>query len=304
MSKAFWQNESMKTPQPTFRVKAGPEGPEAWVEAPLEGRWLAAYRLAADRGVPVVAELRILALPPPKTLKEREALRLKDGSPVFPGAKEFDEVESGLPVVPLGGLSTRVLRRVTLGEHRRFAREFITLREQRRREADEAAQAAGAGWVEGRCPECGATFRAFRDPRAKRHVDREPQCSVHAAALVDLRPSPPSGPTLAQGLRFAPAGELGPRRPGTGRPRGRKSHPTVFYARWAKRYDGLVNGGGGRRPSRRPCAALAERHAVPETRVRDYVRKARYLGLLSGGHDRVAGGTLTDKAREVLAQAS
>jgi hypothetical protein len=80
--------------------------PQAWVEVPFEGVWTAAYRLAVQDGALIVAELRL-----------------------FPGGADRDNAEpAGLwageilgtdAVAPSGGLTSRLLKRLRIGEHHR-----------------------------------------------------------------------------------------------------------------------------------------------------------------------------------------
>src|SRR5687768_14691386 len=74
---------------------------EAWVEQPM-GDWIVAYRILPQGGVPVIGEVRVFPRKP----------RTTD----TPG--RWDGEVLGLSVeVPEGGLATRHLRRVTVGEH-------------------------------------------------------------------------------------------------------------------------------------------------------------------------------------------
>lgn len=83
---------------------------EAWVETPLGPGWIAAYRLVPQRGMPVVAELRIFPA--------------ESGRPRQPGrwSGEFLGVAAR---VPPGGLTTRLLRTVRVGGYRRFAGRVV-----------------------------------------------------------------------------------------------------------------------------------------------------------------------------------
>ena len=98
-----------------------------------------------------------------------------------------------------------------------------------------------------------------------------------------VSPLAPGG--FVQQMGFAP-----PRR------RGRPPTPPLFYARLASDYVKALRGG-----SRRPVADLAEKRKVKVSVVRDGIRRARTLGLLTGGgtSGRV-GGQLTPGARACL----
>ena len=75
---------------------------ERWEEFPLGDRWIAACRIRAQDGQPVVAELRVFPSEPSR--------------PVC-GGRWSAEVRGDQAEVPPGGLTARLLREVRIGEH-------------------------------------------------------------------------------------------------------------------------------------------------------------------------------------------
>lgn len=226
---------------------------QAWVEVPLDSEWTAAYRLADQRGTPVIAELRVFPRPPddPSAFPGPEMARP-------PGCWEVDVLASGA-VVPKGGVSARLLRKVRVGEHYAFAAEW------RRRD---------------------------------RVVDELLALPDTEVTTTTLMPE-----SEVQGL-LRTRGEVRDRRTAAldqdrGRV-GRPSRPDAFYAQWAARYDRLM-----REHHPRPVAALAGRHGIPRSQVRDHIRRARQLGLLTPAlHQGQKAGTLTARGEELAARES
>ena len=81
---------------------------ETWVESPLGADWIAAYRIVADHGVPVIGEVRIFP-------NEDE----------HPKAGSWSGEYVARPVVPSGGLTRRVLDQIKLTEPMSKAGEFM-----------------------------------------------------------------------------------------------------------------------------------------------------------------------------------
>lgn len=115
----FWRKISRPAPEDGEGYVRDTLVPEAWVEAPLEGGWIAAYRLVPQAGVPVIGEIRIF----PQEPRRDDTPGLWDGA--WDGATPGRFVE-----VPDGGLSARVLRQVTVGEHLQSGSEALALLQQ------------------------------------------------------------------------------------------------------------------------------------------------------------------------------
>jgi len=105
-----------------------------WFEARLPSRWLAAFRLANQRGQPVIAELRVFP---------------DDGGKHHPG--EWRGTYGTTATVPPGGLSARVLRQIRTRAFRKALRNITTniLKASERQAADPPAGSTVAdGWRE------------------------------------------------------------------------------------------------------------------------------------------------------------
>jgi hypothetical protein len=98
--------------------------PETWLEAPVGRDWIAAYRIAAADGPPVIAELRVFPA---------EAGR--------PGRGRWSgEVLGTRSHAPRGGITVRLLRRLRPGQPLRFVSGLL---QRLRTEAPETARALG-----------------------------------------------------------------------------------------------------------------------------------------------------------------
>ena len=86
---------------------------ETWVEAPIGDKWVAAYRLVSQEGQPVISEFRLFPSEPEKRVRDHDVGRW---SGAFTGAKAQ---------APRGGITARLLRQVRIGEHAKFAGEFL-----------------------------------------------------------------------------------------------------------------------------------------------------------------------------------
>jgi hypothetical protein len=75
---------------------------------------------------------------------------------------------------------------------------------------------------------------------------------------------------------------------------GKRGRPDVFYAGVAKRYVELLIS------SSAPTKDLADELGKPVTSTRDLLHQARQRGLLTSPSKGLAGGELTEKARELL----
>jgi hypothetical protein len=82
---------------------------EAWVEAPIDDRWMVAYRLVSQAGEPVVAELRVF----PREPQQR------------PPGRWSAEILGVDAAAPTGGLPSDLLRQVTLGSYRERGGDFL-----------------------------------------------------------------------------------------------------------------------------------------------------------------------------------
>jgi hypothetical protein len=98
--------------------------PETWLEAPIGGDWIAAYRIAAADGPPVIAELRVF---PAET-----------GRPGW--GRWSGEVLGTRSNAPEGGITVRLLRRLRPGQPLRFVSDLL---QRLRAQAPEAARALG-----------------------------------------------------------------------------------------------------------------------------------------------------------------
>ena len=74
---------------------------------------------------------------------------------------------------------------------------------------------------------------------------------------------------------------------------GRRGRDDAFYAEWAARYVSLLN-------HPRPVAELARQHNYSESQIRNFLHEARKRELLTAAPTGRAGGSLTDKAKELL----
>lgn len=93
---------------------------DCWVEAAIDDQWIAAYRLIAQEGSPVIAEIRIF---PAET---ERPLEMGSGAlPKFPGMWSA-EVRGSLATAPAGGITARLIRKVKVGEHQKFVDQFLT----------------------------------------------------------------------------------------------------------------------------------------------------------------------------------
>lgn len=81
----------------------------AWLEVVLDDQWMAAYRFANQGGGPVIAEVRVF--PWDETLKQRQS-------------GEWGGEWLGVnAVVPKGGVTSRLLRRLKVGSHMKHFQE-------------------------------------------------------------------------------------------------------------------------------------------------------------------------------------
>jgi hypothetical protein len=82
---------------------------ETWLEVPLDGSWIAAYRVVPQEGRPVVAEVRVFPDEnAPRPQGRWSAERLGDQAPV-----------------PVGGVPARVLRQLRVREHLSLYDEIV-----------------------------------------------------------------------------------------------------------------------------------------------------------------------------------
>ena len=209
-----------------------------WLEMPLDEHWMVAHRLVPQAGQPVVAEVRVFP---------REASRSKRG--------EWSARLLGVrALVPAGGLTARLHRRVKLGAH---LVEGVKVMAWVAEEADRRRQAAHG---------------------TRRRVG----------------PAPFDADGWLGRLGFAAPPERRPIRR-SGKSPGRPGRPPAAVARVARDYADAVN-----RKSRRPVADVAARRQLKSHTVRDMVRRARVLGLLSPAVPGRAGGQLTPRGRALL----
>jgi hypothetical protein len=78
-------------------------------------------------------------------------------------------------------------------------------------------------------------------------------------------------------------------------PGGRKGRPLKAFAEVAAAYVAAVEAG-----SKRPVVDVARVRKVPPSQVRDTIRRARLLGLLTTARHGVRGGSLTSQAKTLL----
>jgi transposase-like protein len=102
---------------------------DAWIEVPMGGAWIVAYRIVNDHGTPVVGEIRVFPAEP------KEGRELGRWSGELLGARAR---------VPRRGITSRQLRRIRVRAYqRRMAEQVARLREQ----APELA--SDFGWDQG-----------------------------------------------------------------------------------------------------------------------------------------------------------
>lgn len=75
---------------------------------------------------------------------------------------------------------------------------------------------------------------------------------------------------------------------------GRAGRDDIYYLVWAARYAEVVAG------TQTPILSLSKKHKADPARVRDLIHEARRRGLLTPGVRGRAGGSLTNKAKELL----
>lgn len=138
---------------------------------------------------------------------------------------------------------------------------------------------------EARVPRGGITARVLRRIRVRAYL------RVMTEVVRRLRAA---APKLAQRLGWAtPAEPAAEARPGSRR--GRKGRPPEFYAAIARDYVAAVARG-----SWRPVVDVATRRRLRVTTVRDMIRRARSLGLLTLNGPGLRGGALTPRADALL----
>jgi hypothetical protein len=106
--------EKLQAPDP--RRLAVIRTDDGWLEEPIGSEWVVAYRLNAQHGVPVVAEVRLFPHEP-----GRPQAQVGEWSAMILGSRA---------TVPPGGVTARLLRAIRLGAHHRAAGQ--TLRQLRR----------------------------------------------------------------------------------------------------------------------------------------------------------------------------
>jgi len=140
-----------------------------WVEEDLGQDWVAAYRITAQDGRPVVAEVRVFPRPPHWELRP-----VPDPNEVWrpPGLWEA-EIKGTGATVPPGGIPTTVLREIRLGPIFEFLASEISGQGHRQRAARleeeglteyaESARGVAELWA-GRAAEMGFTKDFVRHP--------------------------------------------------------------------------------------------------------------------------------------------
>jgi hypothetical protein len=114
----IWYNRSVREPRLHVWVLP-PSGEEWWVETPLDGRWQAHVRFMLGRdGIPVVAEVRVF----PDEFDDNGIARFDNATHA---AGEWSQDPDH---VPDGGLPTRTLRSLRLGDARSFFDEMLRQR--------------------------------------------------------------------------------------------------------------------------------------------------------------------------------
>lgn len=106
-----------------------------WVEVPLEGRWMAAFRLANKQGQPVISEMRVFpdeseGLPAKPWRKyQRRPISLTATFSPMPGARPAGRWSGDYPgaiaPIPPGGLSARVWHSITMRSFKRLLRSIM-----------------------------------------------------------------------------------------------------------------------------------------------------------------------------------
>jgi hypothetical protein len=224
--------------------------PEAWVEVPFAPGWVAAYRLVSEHGRPVLGELRLFPDEPDRPR---------------PGWWS-GEVLGSAAVVPEGGITARVLRRVRVAE---YVREVGRVLDRARKEFSSKDNP----FLNGVWPTSPVTSTP---PGSAEDVTR-PRSQVPSKRSAD-----PSETSAA------------PAKANTTRRRGRPGRPDSFFARIAVEYS------KANRRSWRPVADVARRLGLKRHQIRDALRKARQLGLLGSRGQGHRGGEATEKAWDLV----
>lgn len=100
------------------RVRQDKIGP--WIEAPIDADWVAAHRLIIQNGRPVIGEIRVF---PRELAFDKETGKWLETRPT-PGAWSVEE--RGVDAeVPLGGITSGVLRGVRMGHHAEILRDYF-----------------------------------------------------------------------------------------------------------------------------------------------------------------------------------
>lgn len=195
-------------------------------------------------------------------------------------------VEAGLPDAPGWSVAAVFLRReegLVIGELKVLPDEGSEARAQRlARRQSLGAWSRKSSALDGPASG-GVTVRLLRQVPLPDLVAEAHRWFAQEAERADRRSG--RGPSWALDLAAEPA------RPG------RAGRSDRYYAVWAARYAEKVAGG-----SPAPIAELAAEHDLGRGQVRDLIHKARGRDLLPRGLKGRAGGVLTERARELLAE--
>lgn len=92
-----------------------------WIEQPINADWIAAHRVTVQHGRPVIGEIRIF----PREGRQTPHGRLESR----PDPGEWSGTDAS---VPLGGVTSRVLRGVRMGDHGDVLRDYFDAHERER----------------------------------------------------------------------------------------------------------------------------------------------------------------------------
>ncbi len=221
---------------------------EAWLEVQLDRGWLCAYRLVPKDGRPVVAEVRVYPA----------------GSGKEPPGQWRGEWLGGRAHVPHGGVTSRLLRLVRVGQHGKIRGQIFKRMEE---------------WAAKDFPEF-----LKRLPKAKQKQWAKLTAGKDIDDFYFYTPK-----QALRDLGLLPHTATRPKR-------GRKGLPDLEYARAAARYAKALDAG-----SKQPVLVVSRARRISVDQARDLIYRARRGGMLTpaGGHGR-ASGYLTPKAKKLL----
>lgn len=254
-----------------------------WVEIPLSGGWMAAFRLANQRGQPIVAELRLFPEEDDRKVVRRTALlpQLTTGAikgiirrPPGEWSGEYGMAKN--IKVPVGGVTARLLRTIRVKLFKDVMRTIIERLKkgeiERSRKNTDSMNAITEHIKKGRLSD-----------RRKDLLNVEMESLKKETGFLDLLAS------LDVGLTSSTVA------PSSGR--GRKPRPDSELAQMASVYESAYL------ENKSPISAIAKRFRLSSSQARDVIFRARMRGILTPAEKQgSAGGVLTPHARALLNQ--